>query len=130
MILSRAEILAAADIQTESVAVPQWGGEVLVRGLSGLERDAFEASIIRGKGKSAEVNLQNLRAKLVAASVIGEDGKHLFAEADVEALGRKSAAALQRVFEVAQRLSGLSPEDVEELTKNSGSGQSGEAISN
>jgi hypothetical protein len=33
-------------------------------------------------------------------------------------LGEKSAAALQRVFEVGQRLSGLSDDDVEELAKN------------
>ena len=32
-----------------------------------------------------------------------------------EALGRKSARALQRIFEVAQRLSGLSPADTETL---------------
>jgi hypothetical protein len=36
----------------------------------------------------------------------------------VALLGEKSAAALQRVFEVGQRLSGLSDGDVEELAGN------------
>ena len=37
----------------------------------------------------------------------------------IDALGAKSAAPLDRCFEVAQRLSGISEADVEELTKNS-----------
>jgi hypothetical protein len=47
----------------------------------------------------------------------------------VEALGKKSAAALNRVFEVAQRLSGITDDDVEELAKNSVGGPSDGSIS-
>ena len=35
----------------------------------------------------------------------------------IKALSEKSAAALQRVFEVAQRLSGITDDDVEELAE-------------
>ena len=35
MLLTRDAILAAADIQTETVPVPEWGGEVAVRPLTG-----------------------------------------------------------------------------------------------
>jgi len=41
----------------------------------------------------------------------------LFTDADVKALGMKSAVALQRVFDVAQRLSGITSDDVDELAK-------------
>ena len=76
-------------------------------------------------GKNTKMDLRNMRAKLVALTVVDDKGKRLFrGDADVNALGRKSAAALQRVFEVAQRLSGLSDEDMEELAKNSDAGQS------
>ena len=34
----------------------------------------------------------------------------------VEALGKKNAATLQRVFRVAQKLSGLAEDEVDELT--------------
>lgn len=125
-LLTRDEILAAEDIQSEVVEVPEWGGSVIVKGLSGTERDAFERTIIRnidGKGP-AKSDLRNFRAKLAAWSIVDEDDKRIFTKADVNALGNKSAAALQRVFNVAQRLSGLSEEDVEELTKNSENGQS------
>lgn len=118
-VLTRDQILQADDRITEEVAVPEWGGKVLVRSLSGTERDAFEDAIIEGKGKNRQVNMRNLRAKLVAMAVVGADGLPIFTRADVEALGSKNAAPLDRIFERAQILSGLRDEDVDELVGNS-----------
>ncbi len=123
MLLTREQILSAQDLVTEAVAVPEWGGEVRVKSLSGAERDAYEASVMRITGTNAQLNLLNARAKLVALAVIDENGKRMFGDGDVIALAAKSAAALQRVFDVANRLSGLNARDLEELTKNSGNGQ-------
>lgn len=117
-LLTRDAILQAQDLPTERVVVPEWNGEVLVRALTGAERDTFEQSIVEQRGKSTRMNLQNLRAKLVALTVVDEEGKRLFSDEDAKLLGQKSAAALNRIFEVAQRLSGLRPEDVEELAGN------------
>lgn len=117
-ILTRDAILQAQDLSSEQVPVPEWGGEVLVRGLTGTERDAFEQSIAEQKGKSVKMNLQNVRAKLVALTVVDGEGHRIFDDKDAGVLGKKSAVALNRVFEVAQKLSGLSPEDVDELAKN------------
>lgn len=128
--LSRDAILAANDVQYEDVEVPEWGGTVRVKSLMGKERDALESSMIVGKGKNTNVNLNNLRAKLVARSVVDEDGKRLFSDDDIVALGEKSAAALNRVYEVAQRLSGVTQEDIDELTKNSETAQSDDSGSN
>ena len=122
--LTRDAILQADDLPAEDVEVPEWGGTVRVRGLTGAERDAFEASIVEQRGKTTHFKMENLRARLVALSVVGEDGKRIFSDSDVKALGRKSAVALQRVFKAAQRLSGLTAEDVEELAKNLESDQS------
>ena len=47
-----------------------------------------------------------------------DDGALLFTAADVEQLGAKSALALDRVFDVAARLSGFRESDIEELEKN------------
>ncbi len=122
-LLTRDQILQAQDIARETVSVPEWGGDVLVRGLTGQERDAYEATIMRLNGTNAQMNLVNARAKLVARSVIDENGDRLFADDDVALLARKSAAALERVFNVAQRLSGLSSADIDELAKTSANGQ-------
>lgn len=116
--LSRDAILEADDLKTEDVNVVEWGGTVRVRTLTGSERDELEAAVTRVRGTNTEVNLDNFRAKIVAMSVVDEDGKRLFKMDDVKALGQKSGTALNRVFAVAQRLSGLNPADVEELTAN------------
>lgn len=123
-LLGRDAILQVVDVETVDVQVPEWGGAVRVRGLSGADRDRFEASIVEQRGRKMRTNLQNVRARLVALSVIDEQGQRLFADSDVRALGEKSAAALERVFSVAQRLSGLSDGDVEELAENFPGGQS------
>ncbi len=128
-LLKRDEILEAQDIATERVEVPEWGGDVLVRGMSGSERDQFEESILERHGKRREVSLRDIRAKLVAIAVVDEQGRQIFTEGDVAALTCKSAAALQRVFTAAQRLSGLSDQDVEELQKNSVSAPAGASTS-
>lgn len=120
MLLSRDDILKAEDIGTETVSVPEWGGEVLVRGLTGRERDTFEADLLVRRGGQMEVDPRNARARLVALCVVGEDGKQLFTRDDVAALGEKSAAALDRIYEAAARLSGLSEKDQKELEANFG----------
>lgn len=122
--LTKGQIQQVDDTQFEDVEVPEWGGTVRVKGLTGTERDAMEASMVEGKGKKRDVNLTNMRSKLCARCIVDEDGKQLFNEMEVPELGQKSAAALDRVFTVARRLSGLSDDDVEELTKNSDEGQS------
>jgi len=113
-LLTRDDILNAQDLARERIEVPEWGGAVLVRALTGRERDAYEAGIVHPDGRKMRYTLTNMRARLVSLSVIDEAGARLFSDSDIELLGRKSAAALERVFEVAQRLSGLSEKDVDE----------------
>ena len=118
--LKRDEILNAADFKTEDVDVPEWGGTVVVKSLSGSERDSFEASLVQQrKGGNSSLKLENIRAKLVSKAIIDPDTKEpMFTAADIEMLGTKSAAALDRVFSVAQKLSKITDEDIEELEKN------------
>ena len=118
-LLSKTAILAAQDLQTEDVEVPEWGGAVRVRSFTGRERDAFEASMVRGDGRDRKVDLTNMRARLVGLTVIDESGQRLFTDEEADLLGAKSGAALDRVFAVAQKLNGLSGADVDELSKNS-----------
>jgi len=121
-LLSREAILGADDRATEDVEVPEWGGTVRVRALSGTERDAYEASLVQvGPNGTQKLTLANARARLVSLSAVDEAGERLFTkEADVTALGKKSAAALQRVWAASSRLSGLTDEDVEKAAETFG----------
>ena len=117
-VLSADAILSADDLTVELVEVEEWGGSVRIRTLTGRERDRLEADLL-GSKKNGQVNLDNVRAKLVVATAIDEEGNPLFQPGAEEELGKKSGAALTKVATVAQRLAGLNTADVEELAKNS-----------
>lgn len=123
-LLSRDAILGADDHEYEVVPCPEWGGEVRLRSLTGAERDAYEQSLVQTRGKSREMNLRNARAKLVALCAVDENGKRLFTDVDVTALGEKNAKPLDRLFDAARRLSGLSEDDVDRLTEDFDDAQS------
>lgn len=116
--LDKNTILSSDDLPREKVAVPQWGGDIFVRTLTGSERDDFEQSCVSQKGKNRDINLKNIRARLCVLTICDDVGKRLFDARDVDALGKKSAKALDIIFEVAQRLNGLANKDVEDLAGN------------
>jgi hypothetical protein len=126
LILNRDLILNAIDQKIEAVEMPEWGGVVHVRSLNGSERDSYEAGMVRfgADGKPKEVRLQNMRAKLCALTICDETGKRLFSDDDMDALSQKNASALQKIFGVAQRLSGLTKRDVDELVDGLKKGRS------
>lgn len=114
-LLSRADILGATATPREVVQIPELGGAVTVRGMTGVERDAFEGSCFEGRGKKRDFNMKNLRAKMVAYCCIDEQGHRLFSDSDAIALGEVRADVIDKLFGVAQRLSGMRDEDVDEL---------------
>lgn len=119
MFLTRDEIMKHRDLPIVVVDVPEWGGTVKVKALTGRQRDAFEASIVeQRRGGKAVVQMDNIRAKFVALCVVDDNDQPLFYPSDVELLGELSAAALERVFDAGRRLSGMSQNDIEELAGN------------
>jgi hypothetical protein len=102
--LDKNTILASNDIQTEDVNVPEWGGVVRVRSLSGAEMLEFWDACRDAEGK---LIVKKLQSALLVKAIVGEDGQQLFDAADMSALMAKNAAAITRVFEVAQRLNGI-----------------------
>lgn len=114
-LLSKEQILNVDDKKTELVEVPEWGGQVCIATMSGTAKDRFEASCM---GPNGTANMQNIRARLVAACLVDDKGNLMFSEKEIGKLGQKSAAALDRVFEAAQRLNAVTQQDVEDLAKN------------
>jgi hypothetical protein len=112
--LSKDDILKSDDLAKETVPVPEWGGEVIVKTLTGTERDYFESSVYHDGVR----DFDNIRAKLCVMSMVDEAGKTLFTVYDIERLGAKSGKALDRVFAVAKRLSGIGKQEIEALKKN------------
>lgn len=118
-VLTRDLILSQKKLKMQEVEVPEWEGSVFVRELSGQERDEFEEGVYLQKGDKTTTNFKNFRARLVVVSTCDAEGNRLFTPDDVEEVGRTSAAALERIYKVAEMLSGFRKKDVDELTKNS-----------
>jgi len=110
--LTRDAVLAAADVVVEPVDVPEWGGRLYVRSLSGTERAAWETASDRAANTARKLAL------LVQATACDARGNLLFAAADVPNLETRNAKALLRVARAAGRLNGLTADDVEAIAKN------------
>jgi len=115
MLLNKDQILKADDLPFKDVEVPEWGGTVRVRAMTGAERESFEAAIYDMSGEKAKFLRQDFRAKLLCRTIVDEQNKRLFSESDIAALSAKSAKVLDRLMEVAQGLSGLSREETDKI---------------
>lgn len=123
MALNKAKILAANDTKLEKVHVPEWGDDVYIKTLSGTERDLFEEAYSSEK-------MKNFRSRFLVLTLADDNGARLFADAEVEQLGTKSAFVLNRLFEKAWSLNAFRDADVDALGKDSPSGQSDVSTSN
>lgn len=117
-LLTRDDILAAQDLTYEVVDVPEWGGAVRVQSLTGSARDTLEARFTDSRGTMDPAKAGDFRAAYVALCLVDEDGLFLFSEKDIKALGQKSSRALQRVFDVAARLSAVRSEDLDGIVSD------------
>jgi hypothetical protein len=120
-LLNKKAILGADDLKHEDVEMPQWGGTVRVRMMTGAERDEFRTVIADSEGA---VPIGRFSAALLAITLIGEDGARLFTMDEVDQLAEKSAGSIDKPAAVAMRLNGLGGASTEEAAKNSASGQS------
>lgn len=119
-LLNKKAILAADDLKHEDVDVPQWGGTVRVRMMTGAERDEFRTSIASGDG----IPVGRFSVALLAATLIDEKGARLFTMEDIDQLAEKSAESIDKPAAVAMRLNGLGGTSTEDAAKNSASDQS------
>jgi hypothetical protein len=122
--LTRDQIVDAEDVEYDVVACPEWGGDVRLRSIRGTQRDAYEQSLIVEKSGSRSMNLRNARAKLIVLCAVDERGALLFSADDLNALSRKNAKPLDRLFDACRKLAGLSEEDVDKLTEDFGAARS------
>lgn len=115
-ILTRDQILQVDDLKYEEVEIPEWGEGcgVRVRTMTAVERD----QLVNAAFADGERNAENFRARLCALCVVDEAGKNLFSFNDARALGRKSTISMERIAEVALRLSGLGVVALEDTKKN------------
>ena len=115
-LLSKDEIFGASDVVTEDIEVPEWGGTVRIAVMPGWARDEYEGMLVgRGDKKGLPANI---RARYVSYCIVDQNGDLMFTSKDVEALGKKSSLALDRIFDAASVLNRTNEEGMEEAAKN------------
>lgn len=116
---------ARAKPVVESMDVPELGGTVYVRGLTGKQRDVWEQWCVVGEGRNRV--LKNVRGKLLARTLCNEDGARICADQDADWLGDLPGAIISPLYDLAARLSGISEQtkaDLEKYSEAEGSGAS------
>ena len=118
MALSKAAILAAKDTKVSApIPVPEWGGDVYCKTLSGTERDAFEESYSENKMKA-------FRCRFLVLTLSDDKGERLFTDGETADLGNKSSVVINRLFDAAWKHNAFTTEAVEALGEGSPEGQS------
>lgn len=121
--LTRADILGRNDIRVESLDIPEWGGRVFVRSIGADERDKWDYEIYEAS-KTDEGRLPHFRARYAALVICDEDGNPIFTERDIEELGKKNAAAIERIFDKGRELSRMDDDAVEQAVEDLSDGPS------
>lgn len=117
--LNREGILGKTDIKYEDVEIPEWENEVVrIKCMTGAERDEYESLLYDFSENGVKMKRDNYRAKLLVFTIVDEDMQRIFSVKDIEDLSKKSAKAIDRLFMAAQKLNGLSKEEVEKIEKN------------
>jgi hypothetical protein len=118
------QILAAADVESKLLPVPEWNGITLeLRSPTGEERAALVSAFINVEETAATgVAKMNDLTRMYPALIIScaydpETGERVFPAMDdstVAALNAKNGAVLERIAMACMPLVGLSPDSVEE----------------
>ena len=118
-VLTRDALLGAVTLDIEELSIPELGGVVYVKAMSGKQRDQWESWAVSAKGP------KNIRGKAAARCLCDASGNRLFSDSDAGQLGEIKASVLQKIFECVQRLSGVTKEDADELEQASAAGDGG-----
>jgi hypothetical protein len=107
-------------VKVQKAEVPEWGGEVYVRKLSGAECELWDAIRDENDGHPA-----NSWARLAVMVASDEHGNRVFTDADAAVLGNDPAHtdAIIRIINLGSAFNQQRAGDLEEAKKNSDNGQ-------
>src|SRR5262245_18892321 len=102
--MDRKALLAAKiDLPQETVEVPELGGSVIVRGMTGKE----QTSLYKGASKNGAINEDVFAARLIAQCLVDKQGNRLLEDAEYVFVQQWLGALFNRVAAAAMRVNGL-----------------------
>lgn len=102
-------------LKQEQMEIPEWGGTVFVREMTGAERSSVENRFI-GKDKS----MDGMRESVIMMCTFDDTGGKVFHPGDEKWLCDASADVLDRMFGKIMDMSGMGKEAAALAEKNSG----------
>lgn len=117
--LTKERIRNAPDRKKQVVHIEEWGGDVLIIGMSSNARDRYEQSTLVQRGANVTQNLEGVRVRMVIETTHTLDGQKMFTMDDAAWLAEKAGSATDKIFSIGRQLSGMSQADVEEIAGNS-----------
>lgn len=113
MVLSKQDVFSAEDCTYENITISEWGGDVRIKVMSIEEQIKFE-TLNREKKSDNE-----LVFALLSQCCVDENGEHLFNDADIEELNKKSSTPVLKLFNACLKLNTMSKTALEDQAKNS-----------
>ncbi|RSK77856.1 hypothetical protein EJ774_21100 [Pandoraea apista] len=117
--LTREQILQARDLGSETVSVPEWGGDVVLGVMSGKARDSLMEAMAEPQKTS------RFQALMLASTIVDDNGAQVFTAEDVEQLQGKNPDVLARLVAVAMRINNFGSQSTAAAEKNSEAAPSG-----
>ena len=116
----REDILACDDLGIKKVPCPEWGCDVFVKVMDGDARDAFEHKWLSRPNQNGDGanDTRGFKSFLVVKTTCDASGALIFKPEDMLELGKKNAAVINRLADVALVVSGMTEKDVGELEGN------------
>lgn len=132
-LLSRNQILEAKDIKTKDIEVKEWGGTIRIKQLSAKEYNDITMNMVNIRKMAAkqlsskknsdenledainELAIKNQKILLLIKSIVDENMKPLFTEADLELLYQKNTNVIDKIIAEIEELNANS---IEETKKN------------
>lgn len=97
----------------KTIDIPEWGGQIIVRGLSGKEaipvsQGAMEISAARQKGNANANQAVRWQALTVSLGWINEDGSHVLEPSDIDGFIESTEhAVIERIAKEIRILTGM-----------------------
>ena len=92
----RDDILAANAPRFERLFIPEWNQHVRIVEMTADDRDSFDLNAIAERDKEGG-SVRRIRARLMCACTCDDDGRRIFTDADVDALGTGSSVVADRI---------------------------------
>jgi hypothetical protein len=108
--ITKEQIFQTEDLTSTKVNIPEWNGEIVLKVMTGADRDKYMRFISKGEGIP-----ENMMERLVVLTAYDEEGKRLFDDADIPALSKKSSLVISRLFAESAKLNKISNESIDEL---------------